>query len=124
MITLGSATSAKYLAELLGQRAFTPLSFGPTSPRTSCSQLLGPITTSDSLAFDALVSAARCEVFVFFNSSAGPLDQQAIDLVLLANPECYGKFGLGEITRSAFDQTRLNGSIVKDSHRRADRVTI
>jgi len=29
MITLGSATSAKYLAELLGQRAFTPPKFWP-----------------------------------------------------------------------------------------------
>src|SRR5438874_11645955 len=85
-----------------------PLSFGPTSPRTSCSQLLGPITTGDSLAFDAFVSSAGCEVLVFFCPAAGPLNHHAIDLVLLANSECYREFGLGEITRSAFDQTRLN----------------
>src|SRR6266550_9401948 len=101
-----------------------PLSFGPTSPRTRYEYLLEPIQPSDPLSFGALVSSAGCEVLVFFCPSAGPLDQQAIDLVLLANPECYGEFGLGEITRSAFDQTRLNGSMVKDFHRRADRVTI
>ena len=67
-------------------------------------KILEALETSYTLCFDALISSAGCDVFVFLGSAAGPLNHHAIDFVPLAYAECHRQFGLGKIARPAFDQ--------------------
>src|SRR5580692_820950 len=78
----------------------------------------------DTFTFGATIGLPGGEIVVVFDAAIGPLNHDPGNFVALAEAESYGKFGLGEVTRSTFDQARLAGARVLDAYLGADGVAI
>src|SRR3984957_2375365 len=78
----------------------------------------------DTFTFGATIGLSGAEIFVVFDATVGPLNHDPGNFVALAEAESYGKFGLGEVARSTFDQTRLARARVLDVYLGADGVAI
>src|SRR5580704_3673503 len=78
----------------------------------------------DTFTFGATIGLPGGEIVVVFDAAIGPLNHDPGNFVALAEAESYGKFGLGEVTRSTFDQTRLARARVLDADVGTDGVAI
>src|ERR1700721_2204584 len=78
----------------------------------------------DTFTFGATIGLPGGEVVVVFDSAIGPLNHDPGNFVALAEAESYRKFGLGDATRSIFDEARRAGARVLDADLGADGVAI
>jgi hypothetical protein len=71
-----------------------------------------------------LVEFAGNYILILFRSATGPVENDAVDAISLAEAECHWKFRLRKITGTTFHKAGLTRFSVKDLDARSDCVTI
>src|SRR5690348_4064368 len=78
----------------------------------------------NAFGFGADVRVTGAKALVFLGPAAGPFDDGAIYLVVLAEAKRQRQFRLRQVARSGLHHLRLLGVVVKDADRGANRVAI